>query len=104
MEEARSGCSISASPNSSKRRTSRPMGWADLDGLCLPALQKEPARRYRSVEALIRDVDHYVKNEPLEARPDTVGYRVGKFVKRHRGAVSSTALAVAVLVTLVVFF
>ncbi|HEY1263552.1 MAG TPA: serine/threonine-protein kinase, partial [Terriglobales bacterium] len=52
--------------------------WADLDVLCLTAMHKDPRRRYRSVEALVRDVDHYLKREPLEARPDTLRYRLGK--------------------------
>src|SRR5699024_588357 len=68
--------------------------WTDLDVLCLTALHEDPARRYGSVEALIRDVDHYLKGEPLEARPVTLWYRTGKFVRRNRGAVSAVALGV----------
>ena len=78
--------------------------WADLDVLCLTAMHKDPARRYRSVEALIRDVDHYLKGEPLEARPDSVRYRLGKFVSRNRRGVAAAALAFAIVVGLVVFF
>jgi serine/threonine protein kinase/tetratricopeptide (TPR) repeat protein len=78
--------------------------WADLDVLCLTAMHKDPQRRYQSVEALIRDIDHYLKSEPLEARPDTVGYRVGKFVSRNARAVSAAALGFALVVGLVVFF
>ena len=63
--------------------------WADLDVLCLTAMHKDPARRYRSIEALIRDVDHYLKGEPLEARPDTVRYRTAKFIRRNRLAVAA---------------
>jgi serine/threonine-protein kinase len=78
--------------------------WADLDVLCLTAMHKDPQRRYRSVEALIRDIDHYLKAEPLEARPDTVRYRVGKFVRRNQRAVTAATLVFAVIVGLVVFF
>ncbi len=78
--------------------------WADLDVLCLTALHKDIQRRYRSVEALIRDVDHFLNGEPLEARPDTVQYRLGKFVGRHRTAVIASALAVTMVAALVVFF
>ena len=78
--------------------------WADLDVLCMTALQKDPQRRYRSVEALIRDVDHYLKAEPLEARPDTFRYRLGKFAKRNRRAVSATAIVLAAVAILIVFF
>jgi serine/threonine-protein kinase len=78
--------------------------WSDLDVLCLTAMHKDTQRRYQSVEALIRDVDHYLKGEPLEARPDTFRYRLGKFVRRNRRAVSAAALVFTIVVGLVVFF
>jgi eukaryotic-like serine/threonine-protein kinase len=78
--------------------------WADLDVLCLTAMHKDVARRYRSVEALIRDIDHFLEGEPLEARPDSFRYRLGKFVRRNRRAIAAAALASTVLVALVVFF
>ena len=78
--------------------------WADLDVLCLTAIHKDAARRYQSVEALIRDVDHYLAGEPLEARPDTWSYRLGKFVRRNRRAVIATTLATAAAAALIVFF
>lgn len=67
---------------------------ADLDVLCLTAMHKDINRRYRSVEALIRDVDHYLKGEPLEAQPDSLPYRLGKFVRRNERTV---ALSIGVL-------
>ena len=70
--------------------------WADLDVLCLTAMHKDPQRRYRSVEALIRDIDHFLNGEPLEACPDSLAYRVGKFVGRHRRALSAAVLVLAV--------
>jgi serine/threonine protein kinase/Tfp pilus assembly protein PilF len=78
--------------------------WADLDVICLTALHKDPQRRYASVEALTRDVDHYLKGEPLEARPDSLDYRLGKFVKRNRRAVSAAALVFFGVISLVVFY
>jgi len=78
--------------------------WADLDVLCLTAMHKDPERRYRSVEALIRDIDHYLKREPLEARPDSMRYRVGKFVRRNQRSVAVSALVITVIVGLVIFF
>jgi serine/threonine-protein kinase len=74
----------------------RGAAWADLDVLCTTAMQKDPAQRYRSVESLIRDVDHYLRGEPLEARPVSIRYRAGKFVRRHWRPL---AVAAAVLVT-----
>jgi serine/threonine-protein kinase len=70
--------------------------WDDLDVLCLTAMHKDVRKRYGSVEALLRDVDHYLRAEPLEARPDTFGYRLARFVRRRRAAVAAGA-AVTVL-------
>jgi serine/threonine protein kinase/tetratricopeptide (TPR) repeat protein len=78
--------------------------WADLDVLCLTAMHKDTQRRYQSVEALIRDIDHYLKGEPLEARSDTFRYRLGKFVTRNRRAVSAAALVFTIVVGMVIFF
>ena len=85
-------------PSVSKR------AWADLDVLCLTAMRKEPERRYRTVEALIRDVDHYLAGEPLEARPDTLGYRLGKYVRRNWRPVSAAAASFIIVISLVVFY
>src|ERR1700676_916402 len=78
--------------------------WADLDVLCLTAMHKDLQRRYRSVEALIRDIDHYLKGEPLEAQPDTLAYRVRKFVSRNRQPVAAVAAVLTLVVGLVIFF
>jgi eukaryotic-like serine/threonine-protein kinase len=78
--------------------------WADLDVLCLTAMHKDVRQRYQSVEALIRDVDHYLKGEPLDARPDTLRYTVGKFARRNWRTLSATAAVLLILVALVVFY
>src|SRR5580698_432638 len=82
----------------------KPSADADLNVLCLTAMHKDPQRRYRSVDALIRDADRYLKGEPLEARPDSLRYRTGKFVRRNSRAVTAAALVVITLVGLVTFF
>ncbi|HET9984467.1 MAG TPA: serine/threonine-protein kinase [Longimicrobiales bacterium] len=78
--------------------------WADLDVLCLTAMQKDPARRYRTVDALIADIDHYLRREPLEARADTAGYRLRKFLQRNWRPVSLAAAVLASVVALVAFY
>ena len=78
--------------------------WSELDVLCLTAMHKDPARRYRSVEALIRDIDHYLRAEPLEARPDTFSYRVGKFVQRHQRMVVTSVAAIVLVLAMLSFF
>jgi eukaryotic-like serine/threonine-protein kinase len=78
--------------------------WADLDVLCLTAMHKDPQRRYRSAEAFIRDIDHYLQGEPLEAQPDTAGYRFRKFVARNRRPVAAVSATLTLVVGLVIFF
>ncbi len=78
--------------------------WADLDVLCLTAMHRDPKRRYQSVEALIRDVDHYLQGEPLEAQPDSLRYTLGKFVRRNWRTVSAAAVVLAIVVGLVIFY
>ena len=70
----------------------------DLDRIALKALRKEPSRRYSSAEAFGRDVERHLEGLPVDARPDTVGYRFRKFAGRHRvGVGAALAVLVAVL-------
>jgi serine/threonine-protein kinase len=78
--------------------------WADLDVLCLTAMHKDPQRRYATVDGLIRDIDHYLKGEPLEARPDSAAYRLGKFVRRNWEAVSAASVVFAIIVSMAIFY
>lgn len=69
--------------------------WNDLDVICLKAMHNDVSQRYASAEALIRDVNHFLTGAPVEARPDSVAYRAGKFVRRHAVPVGITAAALA---------
>jgi len=86
------------------RLTASRSAWADLDVLCLTAMHKDPRRRYQSAEALVRDIDHFLRGEPLEARVDSLGYRFQKFVTRNRRAVGAAAIVTTAVIALVVFF
>lgn len=67
--------------------------WRELDLLCATALQKDPARRYRTVDAFLRDLAHFEAQEPLDAHPDSTSYRVQQFLRRRwRGVVAGTVL------------
>lgn len=78
--------------------------WGDLDVLCLTAMHKDPQRRYATVDALIRDVEHYLMGEPLGARPDGARYRLRKFARRHWRPVSAAAAALAMIIALTVYY
>jgi serine/threonine-protein kinase len=69
----------------------------DLDSIALKALQKEPERRYASVDAFAADVRRYLEGLPVQARPNTVTYRVRRFARRHRFGVASAAAFVLLL-------
>lgn len=75
----------------------------DLDTIALTCLQAEPARRYGSVAALRRDLERHLAGLPIEARPDSFGYRSGKFLRRHRLATAAAALALFALLATTVF-
>ncbi|MEC8320715.1 MAG: serine/threonine-protein kinase [Planctomycetota bacterium] len=66
----------------------------DLDVIILKALRREPSRRYASPRDLVADLQRHLDGLPVEARPDSIGYRTTRFVARHRAGVAVTALAI----------
>ena len=69
----------------------------DLDNVVLKAMQKEPHRRYGSVNQFCEDIRRHVAGLPVGARKDTFWYRARKFVQRHRAGVAATALVFAAM-------
>ena len=70
----------------------------DLDWIALKALEKDRARRYGTPSELAADIVRYLKNEPVVARPASTAYRLRKYVRRHRVAVTAAAIVVLLLV------
>lgn len=55
----------------------------DADAIVMKAMEKSPARRYRSVEALAADIERSLALRPIEARRGRLAYSVGLFVRRN---------------------
>ena len=69
----------------------------DLDTIVGKALQKDPGRRYSSVQAVGDDLRRHLDGRPVAAQPDSLGYRFSKFVRRNRVATASTAAVLLAL-------
>jgi len=59
----------------------------DVETIALKALEKDRDRRYQSAADLGHDIERYLRNEPIEARPPSAFYQLRKFSVRHRGVV-----------------
>jgi serine/threonine-protein kinase len=72
--------------------------WADIDAICMKALDKEAESRYRSMDALISDIDAFLDDRPLDARKNALLYTARKFLRRNRLPVLSVVLGLLVLI------
>jgi serine/threonine protein kinase/tetratricopeptide (TPR) repeat protein len=70
----------------------------ELDWIVMKALEKDRKRRYETANSLATDVQHYLADEPVQACPPTVGYRLRKFVRRNKGPVTAIGLVLLALV------
>lgn len=74
---------------------------ADLQTICFKALEKEPNRRYRSADSLADDLERWLRDEPIHARPATKSEQVRKWVRRrpvHAALLTTATLSLIVLV------
>jgi serine/threonine protein kinase/tetratricopeptide (TPR) repeat protein len=70
----------------------------ELDWIVMKALEKDRARRYETANSLARDVEHYLRDEPVEACPPSAGYKLRKFARKNRRLLVAGAAFVALLV------
>jgi tetratricopeptide (TPR) repeat protein len=78
--------------------TAKPGLPADLDNIVMMAMRKDPSRRYQSVDQFAEDISRYLDGRPILARKDSLAYRAGKFVSRHRLMIAAASIVVASLV------
>jgi tetratricopeptide (TPR) repeat protein len=70
----------------------------DLDWIVMKCLEKDRNRRYETANGLAADLERCLRDEPVQARPPSTGYRLRKFVRKHRGPVAAAAGFVVLLV------
>jgi tetratricopeptide (TPR) repeat protein len=69
----------------------------ELDWIVMKALEKDRTRRYETANGLARDIQRYLDDEVVEARPPSAGYRFGKFVRRHKAQMIGVGLVLLAL-------
>jgi serine/threonine protein kinase/tetratricopeptide (TPR) repeat protein len=70
----------------------------DLDWIVMKAIEKDRNRRYETANALALDIGRFLTGEPVSACPPGAGYRLRKFVKRHKLAIGTAAAVVTALI------
>jgi serine/threonine-protein kinase len=93
-----------ANSNSSRPRQLARELQGDLDNIVLQAMHPEAQRRYPSAAALAQDLQNHLIGLPVQAQPDTWGYRATKFLRRNAAAVTSSVLVVALIAALIAFY
>ncbi|MEO6806393.1 MAG: serine/threonine-protein kinase, partial [Edaphobacter sp.] len=71
----------------------------DLETIVAKCLSPRPKDRYPSIDSLTLDIQRYIAGRPILARPQTVVYRISKFVRRNRGTVAASVLISVALLT-----
>ena len=75
----------------------------DLDWIVMQCLDKDPSRRFQTVNELITDLERYLRHEPVLARPPSLIYSARKLARRNRIAFGFAFAAVAFVLFLVIF-
>ncbi|MCU0914180.1 MAG: protein kinase [Planctomycetes bacterium] len=75
----------------------------DLDWIVMKSLEKDRTRRYEAAEGLALDIQRHLEHRPVLAHAPSTGYRLHKFLRRHRAqAVAGLAFAALIAVVAVV--
>jgi non-specific serine/threonine protein kinase/serine/threonine-protein kinase len=69
----------------------------DLDWIIMKAMEKDRTRRYATASELAADIERHLRHEPVSAGPPGTGYRLKKYVRRHKLGVAAAALVLLAL-------
>ena len=70
----------------------------DIETITAKALEKDKARRYQSAAELSADIERYLADQPIAAKPASTSYQLRKFARRHKALVASIGVVVLALV------
>jgi serine/threonine protein kinase len=73
----------------------------DLETLCLKCLEKEPARRYQTAQALANDLDRFLHDEPIQARPVNTAEKFSRWCGR-KPALAASFFSISILLLIVI--
>lgn len=76
----------------------------DLDNIVMMALRREPERRYASAQQMADDIARHLARRPVSARPDSLTYRLDRYVRRHVAGISITAVAIAAVTSTTIYY
>ncbi|MFT3754831.1 MAG: tetratricopeptide repeat protein [Pseudoxanthomonas sp.] len=102
VEPLKPSVAVRRSGDTPTQPEARRLAWrlrGDLDNIVLKALAKLPESRYASAEALASDLRRHLEGRPIRARAPSLGYRMGKYIRRQRwplaigGSVAALLLA-----------
>ncbi|HEV3079840.1 MAG TPA: protein kinase, partial [Gemmataceae bacterium] len=90
--------SLAASRKTEPAKLSRMMR-GELDWIVMKALEKDRTRRYETANGLARDIERHLADEAVEACPPSASYRLRKFARKNRAALTTAAAVTLLLLT-----
>jgi serine/threonine protein kinase/formylglycine-generating enzyme required for sulfatase activity len=76
----------------------------DLDWIVMKCLEKESSRRYDTANLLAQELQCFLADQPIQARPPSTAYRLKKFLRRNRTRLAAVASLLAVMSALAIVF
>jgi serine/threonine protein kinase len=105
---SRLGTTLGGTPAVAANRGTEPARLArqvrgELDWIVMKCLEKDRTRRYETANALARDLQRFLADDPVEAGPPSAVYRLRKFARKNRGVLSTLSAVAVVLLAATAF-